>query len=335
MKWLNDEKNKELSLGHQRAQILTDDLALEVVEAVKRLKPYGRSVSDAVDFLISHLEATGDGKALGELVDTFIKAKKRDEKSPRYLADLNSRLGRMVKDFGPDVRLATISTERVDDWLQGLGVGPQSRNHYRRTGHAFFQWAVKRRFAPENPFSGIDKAVVKRDLPGIYNKEQMDQLFAKAGDDPELIAWIALGAYAGLRPSEIKRLDWEDIHLKKRVIDLSGSATKGGRRRLVKILDTLASKLEPIDKSSGEIVGEYFDSSKQLRDLKEAVGFDWPHDVLRHSFGTYHLAAFEDAGKTSLQMGHSGNPSMLFNHYHRPGIDKATALDWWGISNNR
>jgi integrase len=43
----------------------------------------------------------------------------------------------------------------------------------------------------------------------------------------------------------------------------------------------------------------------------------WPHNCLRHSFASYHLAIREDAGATAYQMGHT-NPGTLYRN--TPGL---------------
>lgn len=40
-----------------------------------------------------------------------------------------------------------------------------------------------------------------------------------------------------------------------------------------------------------------------------------PHNWARHSFATYHLAAFKDPGRTALLMSHKGDPTILHDHY--------------------
>jgi len=40
----------------------------------------------------------------------------------------------------------------------------------------------------------------------------------------------------------------------------------------------------------------------------------WPPDVMRHSFASYHLALFQNAPRTSLELGHT-EPETLYNHY--------------------
>ena len=41
----------------------------------------------------------------------------------------------------------------------------------------------------------------------------------------------------------------------------------------------------------------------------------WPNDATRHTFATNHLAAFKDPGLTSMNLGHEGNPTLLYKTY--------------------
>jgi len=50
--------------------------------------------------------------------------------------------------------------------------------------------------------------------------------------------------------------------------------------------------------------------------------------VTRHSFVSYHLARFENAGKTALEAGHS--ETMLFGHY-RALVTPEAAAEFWAI----
>ena len=50
---------------------------------------------------------------------------------------------------------------------------------------------------------------------------------------------------------------------------------------------------------------------------------------MRHSYGSYHLAMFDNAGKTALQMGHR-ELGTLFEHYRR-AVRKKDAAKFWAI----
>jgi phosphoribosyl 1,2-cyclic phosphodiesterase len=56
----------------------------------------------------------------------------------------------------------------------------------------------------------------------------------------------------------------------------------------------------------------------------------WPQDILRHTYGSYHLEKRHDATETAHQMGHKGNPRMLFNHY-RDLVTPEDAVAFWEI----
>lgn len=52
-------------------------------------------------------------------------------------------------------------------------------------------------------------------------------------------------------------------------------------------------------------------------------------NAARHSFTSYHLAMFEDAPKTSMQLGHR-IPDVLYDHY-RGLATKRNAEKYWDI----
>ena len=71
---------------------------------------------------------------------------------------------------------------------------------------------------------------------------------------------------------------------------------------------------------------------KRWDDLRRRAGLyeNWPHDGLRHSYGTWHHAMFQDLGKTTTQMGHS-NPVITRRHYV-VREDPSRAEKYWSIT---
>ena len=65
-----------------------------------------------------------------------------------------------------------------------------------------------------------------------------------------------------------------------------------------------------------------------IRKVIKLSKVDWVHNATRHSFVSYHLAEFENAGKTALEAGHS--ETMLFAHY-RALVTPAAAKEYWAI----
>lgn len=70
---------------------------------------------------------------------------------------------------------------------------------------------------------------------------------------------------------------------------------------------------------------------RRLNDASKAAGItDWPNNALRHSFASYHLAAFQDGSALALEIGHS-TTGMIFQYY-RALVTTAEALTYWNIS---
>ncbi len=67
-----------------------------------------------------------------------------------------------------------------------------------------------------------------------------------------------------------------------------------------------------------------------MRNIRTAANLDtWPHDCLRHSYGSYHLALHDDVNATRASMGHSTRET-LFKHY-RQAVTKSTAKAYFAI----
>jgi integrase len=128
--------------------------------------------------------------------------------------------------------------------------------------------------------------------------------------------------FAGLRGSEAASLDESCIQPGRGFIEVTAAKAKTRRRRLVTIQPALAAWLD----TGGTL--PLGDVNTKLWNLTSALAFDWPRNVTRHSFVSYHLAAFGSASKTALEAGHT--EQMLFNHY-REIVTPGQAAEFWGI----
>ncbi|MCP5545253.1 MAG: hypothetical protein H7A49_15260 [Akkermansiaceae bacterium] len=94
----------------------------------------------------------------------------------------------------------------------------RSKRTYRITFSTFFRWAVRHHYCLENPCDRLDK--LPRDMSQIaaLSLEEAKRLIHAATiyQDRAAAAVIAIGLFAGLRPSELRDLKKEDI-LKDRI----------------------------------------------------------------------------------------------------------------------
>ena len=82
--------------------------------------------------------------------------------------------------------------------------------------------------------------------------EQCARLLEHAGKF-DLASYVAFGLFAGLRASELERIDWSKVKLAERIITVDASASKVRSRRNVEINDTLAVWLKLCVKKSGPV----------------------------------------------------------------------------------
>jgi integrase len=309
---------------------------IDAENALKLLRPLGRSLMEAVLFYQNHLPATEGGKSVADVVAALLGAKEKDGASDRYLKDIRTRLGHFAESF-PEKLIAGVTTAGIDDWLRALPHGPVTRNNYRRLLSVLFSYAKQRRYCVANPVQETAKAKVVRGRPGILSAEQVKGLLAAAED--ELRPAIAIGLFAGLRPeSEIWRLDWSKVDFAAKHIDVSAEATKnrgdgteGAAHRFVTMQPNLIAWLKPLARKQGP-VSRTGDRDLTLLDAarKKAGITEWPHDAMRYTFGSMHYAHFQNVGATMAEMGHT-NPKTFFGHY-RARVRPAEAAAFWKIS---
>jgi integrase len=284
------------------------------------------TIRDATDYLIAHLKASQRSITATALVDQIIDEKKADGMSVRYVQDLRSRLPRFAKKFDGKM-VATITSVEIDNWLRSLQVGATTRNNFRRTLVMMFNYAVDRGYAASNPAAKTAKAKVVDSPPGILTPQQTARLLEAASR--ELLPYVAIGAFAGLRRAELERLAWSDVHFDgDQLIEVTAQKSKTARRRFVKIQPNLREWLIPVRKHSGKVTPDNF--AKQFDAAREAACItEWPDNALRHSFASYHLAHFKDAAALALEMGHTDS-GIIFNHY-RELVRPREAQRYWNI----
>jgi integrase len=319
-------KNIELeNHGREHAEF-PESLRIMAQECAPPLKAFGKTIADATKFYLRHLEASQRSCTVAALVDELLKAKKTDGASARYLSDLGYRLSRFATTFREQT-VATITSAQIDDWLRALNLSPISRNNYRRVLLTMFSFAVQRGYAIDNPADRTAKAKIVGEAPGILTVQQTANLLVAAS--PELLPYVAIGAFAGLRRAELQRLDWSEIDFDSALIKVTAKKAKTARRRFVTMQPNLRDWLMPVRKHRGSVMPA--DNFRQAFDAaRVAAGIaDWPDNALRHSFASYHLAHFKNAAALALQMGHT-NSGMIFDHY-RELVRPMDAERYWNI----
>src|SRR5262249_35140624 len=223
----------------------------------------------------------------------WIEAERRDGKAPRYLESLGGYLGRFCQEFGDRV-IATVTPEELDTYLRDLPYSPKSRLNYRQHIGVLFSYAKRRRLIDSNPIEFTARPKLIDKAPEIFTVDELRTLLdAALRLEPEVVPMLAIGAFAGLRDSEIQQLEWSEVNQARAFIEVKAAKAKSARRRLVPIQPNLAASLRPYSGLTGSVVPGNDTQSASRRDaarnkllrVRKAAGITtWPKNGLRHSF---------------------------------------------------
>jgi integrase len=211
-------------------------------------------------------------------------------------------------------------------------MGCTDSENYLVTLVTFFEWAKDRGYAVLNPAERVPKPLLDDRPPGILSPKQAIKLLKRTRDiDPELLPSIAIQLFAGLRRSEVGALDWNEIDLAEKHLEVKAAKAKTRQRRLVSIQPALTDLLDGKHFKAGPLWQWSIDNySERLAHLAEKAEINpWPHNALRHSFGSYYYALTRNENQTAAEMGNS--PQMVFRHY-RALVKPAECTAFWAIS---
>jgi integrase len=206
--------------------------------------------------------------------------------SEAYRSDLKIRLARFCRDFG-NRPIASVTVEEIDNWLRFLEGSPKSRANYRANTGVLFSYATKRRMLDSNAILYTAKPKLPDNPPEIFTVDELRALLEAANRiASDVVPMLTIGAFAGLRDAEIKRLDWREVDLARGHIQVKAKKAKSARRRIVPIQPNLDQWLRPYAAMKGFVVPE--GARGKLDRVRKAAGLaSWPQNGLRHSFASY------------------------------------------------
>jgi integrase len=340
------ELNREYLIGEavapsREARLTTlDDDQLRLAErAFARLvkaEAKGEDIIDAVEAWLKsgRKQGTTDAPRLDGAVHEFNAWL---DATPALRERTKANLRLRVAIFGnsiPNHRLDAITVEHVEKYLAGRGTSPVSRDNDRRAMTRFFNWCKERprNWLAHNPASDITVEKGEAGEPEVLTVEDCERLLraAEAHNGGNLVPYLVVTMFAGLRPFEASRLDWSQVNLDDGEIRLEASQTKTGKGRVVEFNDgpqeqkafnaTVTAWLRACKGQEFFPVGW----RKQFDKIKVSAGFGtptadapdlrpWPADVLRHTAISHYFRLTGSYGRTADQFGNS--ESVIRTHY--------------------
>lgn len=342
-------------------QMSTDDTRI-FVAARDVLAPHGLSLDQAARILADAARHVGGADRIVEacrwfgqnqrgvrqattleVVQHFIRNLRSDELDADYIAPMEKDLGKFAAKFPGS--FAAITTNGIDDYLRGLGVGLRRRRNLRGELVTLFNFAVEQGYLPENIKTAAERVKrpkVARKAPSLYTPEELDLLIQQCHQPADqrvhrkdyhaFLPALLVAAFAGLRWEEILGLEWSDVHFEDGVIEV-GEENKTGFR-LVPMQPNLSAWLAEYRTARGWVCPARNRKaiSNFVRRLRRRAGLSREArryaNAFRHSFVTYRVAVTKNMPQVAGESGHT--VAELRRSYNRASLE-SVGLKWFGI----
>jgi len=298
--------------------------------------------------------------AIGKALNGFAAMLTRDEIPPaaaildELLAELRDlgRSDRHIGGLGRDLRKFTSRYPRLEavgdrdivGYLREVAahVAPRRRDNVRDAIVELSRFARRRGYLPEEKRSAAEK--IKKIKPGhdVSTWTPAEARLLLETVDPFWIPCEAIGLFAGLRRSEIWRLDlsafkWDVRDRHGQPAPMIAVTRKVARKvrvdRLVPISENLAAWLAPYRDRVGPLYPGNFKTienkhSEGMVRLRKMTGLPRKDNANRHSFGTYRLAIVKSYEQVAFEMGNS--PRKVREDYNDPKPED-DAIEFFGL----
>ena len=252
-----------------------------------------------------------------------------------------------------DTPLAACTPQLMQSVLEASGNTPVNWNACHQHLSTLFNWSLRKQLYPgPNPMLPIDRkhyqekeitALPPADLRALFAAcrpaTQQERDAGDAYDLTALRAYVAICAFAGVRPTECSRLRWQDVNLEENILSIRATQAKTGGTRHIHLHPTLRAWLVacmPADHTPTALITSPKNLHLRTKLLHIRAGFGpdkpWQQDVLRHSFATYFLkASLGTQDDLRWAMGHTGHRLIATRYMNMAGITRAMATEWWQI----
>lgn len=323
---------------HQETHALKGDAVAKLEEELRRAR--------LGDLWQSRKQVT-----LQELVDQFLRQYPRP---PQTKARIATELARATRVFGV-VPVRQLDPAAIAEWINTLPVASTTRSQTIRSLRQVLRQGIAWGYLRSNPADATRVRVPE----GVRGEIRPFHDWGEVGAAADAIGaayapLVVFAAATGLRPEEWCALEWRDVDLQGRRLDVRRTWTRDGgprdvgktaaalrrvdlQRRAIDALQATPRRLhQPRVFSTarrGRIIDIRYFSQQIWPVALDLAGLDpRPPYALRHTFATFALSAGCDLDWLARQMGHKGVREVADTYAHlipRRRSDALDRLDSW------
>ncbi len=306
-------------------------VAVECFRLLHDLAPDGQiSLLEVVKDYIRRHPKGGMCRTVDEVVEELVAKKRDGNRRERYVIDFAAKLKKFAAEL-PGRSIVSVTAEDLERILKKTPHwGPRTIKSFVSSWKVLFYYSMKRGYCIENPCLRLELPKNPDKEPVIASIETVKSMLAAAkGAEWDYTPYVAIGCFAGLRPDEMNRLDWAQVDFINKTIVVLSAAAKGRARRVIDMSSNLMAWIQPYRKESGRLL-EHEVSLIRGRIRKAMKLAKWPHNIMRHSYASYHYGFHRNESLLMALMGHADDGRILHNHY-RAVVQPIAAREFWEI----
>ena len=262
--------------------------------------------------------------------------KARAHRRRRTLEEIRCVTARMVKSW-PELRHKMMRGLRREDCQRILNIFPTAsgRRKARVILHGICAFACRRGWAGKNPAAETPCPLVKERRVPVLTPEECRKLMTAAREvcGGECLPAAVLMLYAGVRPQEVRRLQFRHIRLEEKAALIPARHSKTGGARRVTLRPVALQYLRAFRNHSGEEPLCPAGWERKWRLVRARAGWNncrpWVQDILRHTFASYHALEFRDYAGLQWEMGHQNAHLLKTRYLNMDEIRRQDARAFW------
>lgn len=190
----------------------------------------------------------------------FLERHCRRNYRPKTLRQTEWYLQRFILPRFGGQGLGTVTRAEIRDMLERVvGDAPVLANRLHSVTRKFFAWCVEQEMILASPLAGLKAPAQEKSRDRILSDPELARVWDAAGTlgDPIYGGLVRLAVLTGQRRGEVAGLEWGEIDLKNRLINLPAARTKNGRAHDVPLNRQAIALIEGLPRTSDRYVFSY------------------------------------------------------------------------------
>jgi integrase len=258
--------------------------------------------------------------SISRAIEELLRVKESANFRQTYIESLRVYLTQFSKGRS-ERRIDEFTTEDIDNWFVSRNEAPATMASNLGRLSSLFGFCERRRWIFENPCDFMERVRLEAKPPQILTVAEADRLVRHcATNERRILAYVALGLFAGLRPGELQNLKWDAVDLVNGRLRVDAAITKVRRMRWVKLPANCIAWLKSCPRRRGRVAPSHSTLRRAIRRVRNVMKWKaWPQDLLRHTAASYLVAIHEEVNKVALMLGNSAK--VLLSVYHQLVLD--------------